>query len=735
MMVSMFKKLTLSTEKGMKRVFFFFLLMVPFFSFSQEVRATIGKIPDHYKEKLEIGLRHALINTEMGSVLHGNKPICSEGIRVKNSLISLYTRNDKDSLYLKSLCEILQSLKVGYKGNFLIKISEREDFGFHEFLFINKSAFLRTVNENITLFQYILGPDVTAIKLLNKLLDPKESTHSILKDNCVLIGIVLGFGPQNSLVGSREELLSSNLFYERLEPLLREKNKRSMLQNQKSLPSFGYSSLQEEYTNLKKNFFLSTEFKEKGFPSIPTFGCQDSAESCAILKDFVQARENTRKLLDSSHFLKDFMQKSEIEIPSFDHLKKVTNNSLDENTIAKIIACLYEKFCLVNPSFHDKIWQEAFMEGLEAKSPSLPLKEYYKLLLETEEAKKAYLNNVNLDQVNAFFQEFQKRSDLVCVIPGKIYYKVLEEGQGSTSLIPQMRISLSYSLEDIPNEKTLFGCYDKVPLENLVSGVSLGLLGMKIGERREIWVHPEYAYGSTYDLDRYKPNVGLHTKIELLQAEYCSDLKNDISSNTLVCKKINHPENELRNRYEELKKKAGFFYGKAVGSLLQYGIDLKVVSKILKEKKKPQKLSLEEENMISSFYLSLYEKQKVEDNLQAQKQILLVPSSAKCIQKSKLYVECLKKGEGPVIKKDQIIEIRCCLKNHRGMILHQFLSTVDLKNSIKAFQLALPSQKVGSKVRLYIHPDFGFKECSKPYGDVFLIGEVEIISTKIVKTR
>jgi len=59
---------------------------------------------------------------------------------------------------------------------------------------------------------WVLGPNVTAEGLLEQLTNPRETFYSVLKDDKVLIGILLGFGPQNAIHVSRLENLEEMLY-------------------------------------------------------------------------------------------------------------------------------------------------------------------------------------------------------------------------------------------------------------------------------------------------------------------------------------------------------------------------------------------------------------------------------------------------------------------------------------------------------------------------------------------
>ncbi|KKL18254.1 hypothetical protein LCGC14_2477350 [marine sediment metagenome] len=137
---------------------------------------------------------------------------------------------------------------------------------------INKKAFIETVNKNLLLFQYVLGPNVTAEKLLEKVASPNETLFSALNNDVTLVGIVLGYGSYNGCFGSYlsriDKFLEHNnenlplisrkiIFtkkYQDKSKFFQKYNEKFMRQN--IFPSFGYLSLKEEYNDLVKRLFV-----------------------------------------------------------------------------------------------------------------------------------------------------------------------------------------------------------------------------------------------------------------------------------------------------------------------------------------------------------------------------------------------------------------------------------------------------------------------------------------------
>ena len=117
-------------------------------------------------------LMDLLANTECGYVLYGKKPLCFIGIkRVGRDFVGMI--GHYHSVAISNGIQAWENLQLPKESkNYILHISSDPSEKNPVFIMINRSAFLQAVNENLSLFQYILGPEVTAAKLLNKLTRP-----------------------------------------------------------------------------------------------------------------------------------------------------------------------------------------------------------------------------------------------------------------------------------------------------------------------------------------------------------------------------------------------------------------------------------------------------------------------------------------------------------------------------------------------------------------------------------
>ncbi len=128
----------------------------------------------------------------------------------------------------------------------------------------------------------------------------------------------------------------------------------------------------------------------------------------------------------------------------------------------------------------------------------------------TETAKK------NLTQADEFLKKNTSQAGIVSCEEGKVQYKIEKEGAGEAlkagdcPLINYVGKFLDGSVFGDSQEPEPFA------LDEVISGLRVGLIGMKEGEKRTIFIHPDCAYGTKGSLP---PNSLLTFEIELLKTQ------------------------------------------------------------------------------------------------------------------------------------------------------------------------------------------------------------------------
>ena len=121
----------------------------------------------------------------------------------------------------------------------------------------------------------------------------------------------------------------------------------------------------------------------------------------------------------------------------------------------------------------------------------------------------------NLKEAEEFLEKNKKIADVKIIEEGKLQYKITHEGEGaaidqnSTPLIKYTGKFLDGTVFGASKEEEL------VLVDETIPGFSKGLIGMKEGEKRTLFIHPDFGYGKQGDLP---PNSLLMFDVEVVQA-------------------------------------------------------------------------------------------------------------------------------------------------------------------------------------------------------------------------
>lgn len=145
-------------------------------------------------------------------------------------------------------------------------------------------------------------------------------------------------------------------------------------------------------------------------------------------------------------------------------------------------------------------------------------KEYEVMMTRIQERAYKQLSTENLKAANDFLAQNSKKEKVVEVVPGKLQYKILQPGQGAAVAehdSPQIHYVGKFIDGNTFGSSKEAGGPITIPLDQTIPGFSKGILGMKEGEKRELFVHPEMGYGTTGQLP---PNSLLIFEVELVKA-------------------------------------------------------------------------------------------------------------------------------------------------------------------------------------------------------------------------
>ena len=261
----------------------------------------LNALSDEDRTILEIFFRLLLKDTNGGYVLYGSKPLLTEqvfSIGEKRNEIGIISKWTRFSVILQRGFRIWN--KLPFKSqNYLIQSYHTPVYGAAEFIFANKQSFFHVIEQNLTLFQYALGPEVSSQGLWSQLKDSNQTFSSIFKNEKVLFGIVFGYGTQNALKVSREEYVDDNLYYaQNILPLKSSHTRATLIASKQKprldrenfflnygiSPSFGFTHLKEEEENLANRIAISLEKYSLVNHTLPRFAYYQSKESEQLLK-------------------------------------------------------------------------------------------------------------------------------------------------------------------------------------------------------------------------------------------------------------------------------------------------------------------------------------------------------------------------------------------------------------------------------------------------------------------
>src|ERR1700722_12124959 len=143
-----------------------------------------------------------------GYVLEGTKPLSALNIHPINYLMFPQSRFFKWNVFAEEAIERWSQMAPA-QNSYVFKVVKgfNHKYGapYHELLFINRLKMQEVVDSNLALFRFHLGPTIESPALAQFIADSPYSLDSIIKGNNTLIGILLGYGTHNSLMGARLE--------------------------------------------------------------------------------------------------------------------------------------------------------------------------------------------------------------------------------------------------------------------------------------------------------------------------------------------------------------------------------------------------------------------------------------------------------------------------------------------------------------------------------------------------
>lgn len=164
---------------------------------------------------------------------------------------------------------------------------------------------------------------------------------------------------------------------------------------------------------------------------------------------------------------------------------------------------------------------ESFIKGLEAaknqSEPTVSEEQFIRVMIEIE--KKSWKKNAqdNLRAAENFLKSILENEHLVVVIPGKVFYEVLSASNNNFHCA-ELKTGIFHMVCKLLNGDIVIDTYrDQTPvtqdLNSAIDGFRLSVQTMQKGEKRRLYIHPDYAYG---EWGKPGPNELLVIDVELL---------------------------------------------------------------------------------------------------------------------------------------------------------------------------------------------------------------------------
>lgn len=170
-------------------------------------------------------------------------------------------------------------------------------------------------------------------------------------------------------------------------------------------------------------------------------------------------------------------------------------------------------------------------ECSEGKTAPLSDEECVQALADLQEQTLALQAKKNLAEANEFLQKNSAEDRIVSLEEGKVQYRIEKPGEGAaveSYNSPVIRYKGTY-LNGQPFAVSLGD--EMISLDESMVGFAKGIQGMKEGEVRTIYIHPDLGYGKQ---NLPNPNALLVFEIELLKADASAEAQAAVNAEDSV---------------------------------------------------------------------------------------------------------------------------------------------------------------------------------------------------------
>jgi len=161
----------------------------------------------------------------------------------------------------------------------------------------------------------------------------------------------------------------------------------------------------------------------------------------------------------------------------------------------------------------------SLISGIEAKEKGVLLSQdelrAYPLYIEKQ---REFLAQKNLREAKNWMKRLQLKKNVHFIIPLKLAYSLIKKGDGVLLTREYGKVFVNYTIKKVGDHfpETL-AKEQELDLTEVIPGLAHGMLSMREGEIRTIYIHPELGYQT----NNFDPNIALEATVELLQVLPC----------------------------------------------------------------------------------------------------------------------------------------------------------------------------------------------------------------------
>lgn len=154
-----------------------------------------------------------------------------------------------------------------------------------------------------------------------------------------------------------------------------------------------------------------------------------------------------------------------------------------------------------------KLNSKAVIQGMQnaeaGKASPMSEQEYEETLQLIQQYAYEDMANKNLAEAESYLKKNAAEPGVVNLDSGKLQYKIMQEGKGETvtdETMPTINYNATFSNGQKLGSSDQSGGPIEIQLDQTIPGFRQGILGMKVGEKRRIFIHPDLGYGKAGQL-------------------------------------------------------------------------------------------------------------------------------------------------------------------------------------------------------------------------------------------